>query len=242
DTSATSAVAATSSASADALPPPEVDWRALQVPEEIWLLATELYEQIKTLRTVQNRQPRRMKPAILAAIMFILCRSHQHPRTFTEICQAASVTKREIGMYYKLMKKVLPNQHVQNERPAQPEAFVHRWCTSMQLPEWIPVAATRVYERADRLGAVQVWCYNHRAGLGALGWSVPPATAVSSNAVPGVPGLERVSDAIECEQRVICRTASVVVATLTSVLKLLLPHLNALVGDLFPPPPSTPAL
>ncbi|KAJ1886984.1 hypothetical protein LPJ66_009352, partial [Kickxella alabastrina] len=84
---------------------PEVNWLALEVPCDVWLLAQELYDQVKVMKMVQNRQPRRMKPAILAAIMFILCRSHGYPRTFAEICVAAKVSKREIGMYYKLMSQ-----------------------------------------------------------------------------------------------------------------------------------------
>ncbi|KAJ1893492.1 hypothetical protein LPJ66_005720, partial [Kickxella alabastrina] len=102
----TLSVASTSSTLVDEMETqPEVNWLALEVPCDVWLLAQELYDQVKVMKMVQNRQPRRMKPAILAAIMFILCRSHGYPRTFAEICVAAKVSKREIGMYYKLMSQ-----------------------------------------------------------------------------------------------------------------------------------------
>ncbi|KAJ1938709.1 hypothetical protein GGF37_004702 [Kickxella alabastrina] len=226
---------------------PEVNWLALEVPCDVWLLAQELYDQVKVMKMVQNRQPRRMKPAILAAIMFILCRSHGYPRTFAEICVAAKVSKREIGMYYKLMSQVLPPQYTVNER-AKPAAFVERWCSVLGLPGWIPEVASRVYERADEMGIVQgkspvsvsaasiwlvVWCFNYRSALGRAGFALPGDTPVSSVAVPNLPGWEREQDAIECDQREVCKTASVVIATLTSVFKLLLPHLGTLVDGYF---------
>ncbi|KAJ2779001.1 hypothetical protein GGI15_004007 [Coemansia interrupta] len=222
---------------------PEVDWKTLGVPEDIWIEVQALYEKVKVMKKVQNRQPRRMKPAILAALMFILCRSHGYPRTFAEICSAANVTKREIGMYYKLMNQVLDAQYTAFER-AKPSAFLQRWCTALDLPGWIPEAASKIYERADEMGIVQgkspvsisaasiwlvIWSFNHRRGLGRIGFRVPEDTLVSSAAVPNVPMLAVSEEQITCDQRDVCKAASVVIATLTSVFKLLLPHLDALV-------------
>ncbi|KAI7827762.1 hypothetical protein BX661DRAFT_182396 [Kickxella alabastrina] len=175
---------------------PEVNWLALEVPCDVWLLAQELYDQVK--------------PRV--------------PRTFAEICVAAKVSKREIGMYYKLMSQVLPPQYTVNER-AKPAAFVERWCSVLGLPGWIPEVASRVYERADEMGIVQgkspvsvsaasiwlvVWCFNYRSALGRAGFALP--------------GIRRFQ---------VCKTASVVIATLTSVFKLLLPHLGTLVDGYF---------
>ncbi|KAJ1844488.1 hypothetical protein LPJ73_005157, partial [Coemansia sp. RSA 2703] len=175
--------------------------------------------------------------------MFILCRSHGYPRTFAEICSAANVTKREIGMYYKLMNQVLDAQYTAFER-AKPSAFLQRWCTALDLPGWIPEAASKIYERADEMGIVQgkspvsisaasiwlvIWSFNHRHGLGQIGFLVPEDTPVSSAAVPNVPMLAVSEGQITCDQRDVCKAASVVIATLTSVFKLLLPHLNTLV-------------
>ncbi|KAJ1880140.1 hypothetical protein LPJ57_002431 [Coemansia sp. RSA 486] len=227
---------------------PEVDWQSLGVPEDIWAEAQGLYDKVKVMKKVQNRQPRRMKPAILAALMFILCRSHGYPRTFAELCAAANVTKREIGMYYKLMNQVLDAQYTTTER-AKPSAFLQRWCTALDLPLWIPDAACKIYERADEMGIVQgkspvsisaasiwlvIWCFNHQPGLRHLDFSLPADTPVSSSAMPNVPALIAIGDPIRCDQRDVCKAASVVIATLTSVFKLLLPHLCTLVQGILP--------
>ncbi|KAJ1805543.1 hypothetical protein LPJ75_005281, partial [Coemansia sp. RSA 2598] len=201
--------------SPDAEDKPEVDWQSLGVPEDIWVEAQELYDKVKVMKKVQNRQPRRMKPAILAALMFILCRSHGYPRTFAELCAAANVTKREIGMYYKLMNQVLDAQYTTTER-AKPSAFLQRWCTALDLPLWIPDAACKVYDRADEMGIVQgkspvsisaasiwlvIWCFNHYPGLQHRGFALPADTPVSSSAMPNVPALVAINDPIRCDQR-----------------------------------------
>ncbi|KAJ1730499.1 hypothetical protein LPJ61_002976, partial [Coemansia biformis] len=107
---------------------PLVDWKSLEVPESIWEEAQAFYERVKTMREVQNRQPNRMKHAILGALMFILCRGHGYPRTFAEICTAAKVSKREIGAYHSLMMKVLASEF-SSFRRAQPSEFLRRWCS-----------------------------------------------------------------------------------------------------------------
>ncbi|KAI8325708.1 hypothetical protein GQ54DRAFT_254227, partial [Martensiomyces pterosporus] len=226
---------------------PVVDWQSLEVPEDIWTEAQELYEKVKTMKKVQNRQPVRKRHAILAAIMFILCRNQGYPRTFAEICLAAKVTKREIGMYYNLMKQVLGSEYTSSKR-AKPSEFLQRWCSMLELPEWIAAAATRVYDRADELAIVQgkcpisvsaasiwliIWCFNHRHSLNDVGFSLPEDTPVSSSAMPNIPTLAVSGSTIARDQRDVCKAAGVVIATLTSVFKLLLPHLDTLADGLF---------
>ncbi|KAJ1958613.1 hypothetical protein GGI12_004685 [Dipsacomyces acuminosporus] len=244
-TAALTPLPASAPASADGKP--LVDWQALEVPEDIWIEAQELYEKVKTMKKVQNRQPVRKRHAILAALMFILCRNQGYPRTFAEICLAAKVTKREIGMYYNLMKQVLGSEYTSSKR-AKPSEFVQRWCTMLELPEWIAPAATRAYDRADELAIVQgkcpisvsaaciwliIWCFNHRHSLDAVGFSLPEDTPVSSSAMPNAPLLSLSDTTVKKDQRDVCKAAGVVIATLTSVFKLLLPRLNTLVDGIF---------
>ncbi|KAJ2506855.1 hypothetical protein GGI11_006537 [Coemansia sp. RSA 2049] len=225
---------------------PLFDWQKLEVPETIWIEAQELYDRVKVMKKVQNRQPICKRHAIHAALMFILCRNKGIPRTFSEICSAGNVTKREIGMYYNLMRQVLGKEYTAAGR-AKPAEFLQRWCSVLELPAWIAAAATRVYDRADELAIVQgkcpisisaaslwlvIWCYNHRHALKALDFAVAPDTAVSSAALPVMAELRASKHAIACDQRDVCRAASVVIATLTSVFRLLLPRLQTLVGDM----------
>ncbi|KAJ2862811.1 hypothetical protein GGI22_002101, partial [Coemansia erecta] len=182
---------------------PLFNWQKLEVPEDIWVEAQELYDKVKVMKKVQNRQPICKRHAIHAALMFILCRNNGYPRTFAEICAAGNVTKREIGMYYNLMKQVLGKEYTSTKR-AKPSEFLQRWCTVLELPSWIAAAATRVYDRADELAIVQgkcpisisaaslwlvIWSYNHRHALKSMCFNIPSDTPVSSTALPNIPNL-----------------------------------------------------
>lgn len=225
---------------------PLVDWKSLEVPQDIWEESLQLYERVKVMKKVQNRQPVRKRHAILAALMFILCRDHGYPRTFAEICTAANVTKREIGMYYKLMKQVLGTQYMASRR-APPSEFLQRWTSVLALPQWMAGVAAKIYDRVDAMGIVQgkcpisisaaciwlvVWVFNHRQGLAKLGFELPEDTSVSSAAVPNIPMLGEEEDMVECDPKEVCKVASVVIATLTSVFRLFLPKLSVLVDGL----------
>ncbi|KAJ1801055.1 hypothetical protein LPJ59_000589 [Coemansia sp. RSA 2399] len=225
---------------------PLFNWQKLEVPEEIWVEAQELYDKVKVMKKVQNRQPICKRHAIHAALMFILCRNNGYPRTFAEICAAGNVTKREIGMYYNLMKQVLGKEYTSTMR-AKPSEFLQRWCTVLELPSWIAAAATRVYDRADELAIVQgkcpisisaaslwlvIWSYNHRHALKRMSFNIPSDTPVSSTALPNIPSLHPSKHSIDCDQRDVCKAASVVIATLTSVFRLLAPHLQTLISDM----------
>ncbi|KAJ2797115.1 hypothetical protein H4R20_005305 [Coemansia guatemalensis] len=225
---------------------PLVDWQALEVPVSIWDEAQMLYDRVKTLKKVQSRQPVRKKHVILAALMFILCRNKNYPRTFAEICAAANVTKREIGMYYNLMRQVLGREYTSIQR-AKPLEFLHRWCAVLELPQWVAKAAALVHERADERAIVQgkcpisvsaasmwlvIWCFNHRHALHEMGFAPPDNTAVNSNAVPCIPGLGVSPIVLMVDQRDVCKAASVVVATLSGVFKQLFPELKYLINGL----------
>ncbi|KAJ2259134.1 hypothetical protein GGI01_003766 [Coemansia sp. RSA 376] len=225
---------------------PVVNWKSLEVPEDIWTKTQELYDEVKGMKKVQNRQPVRKRPAILAALMFILCRSHGYPRTFAEICTAANVTKRDIGMYYKLMHQVLDSEYTSIER-AKPSAYQRRWCSALDLPSWMAEAASCIYDRADSMAIVQgkcpvsvsaasiwlvVWAFNYRHALDKTGFALPEDTPVTSAATPNLPCFAKSDTYVSCNQHDVCKTTNVVIATLTSVFKLLLPHLKALVEGL----------
>ncbi|KAJ2084078.1 hypothetical protein H4R24_000287 [Coemansia sp. RSA 988] len=225
---------------------PLVDWRALEVPVSIWNEAQMLYRRVKTLKKVQSRQPVRKKHVILAALMFILCRNKNYPRTFAEICSAANATKREIGMYYKLMRQVLGREYTSIQR-AKPSEFLHHWCAVLELPQWVAKAAALVHERADERAIVQgkcpisvsaasmwlvIWCFNHRHALNKMRFTPSENTVVSSNAVPYISDLAVSSTVFMVDQREVCKAASVVIATLTGVFKLLFPELDYLVNGL----------
>ncbi|KAJ1868316.1 hypothetical protein LPJ78_000254 [Coemansia sp. RSA 989] len=193
---------------------PLVDWKSLDIPESIWEEAQELYDQIKTIKAVQNRQPIRMKHAILAAIIVSLCRENNYPRTIAQICAASNVSKHEIHLYLRLMKQVLGKRYTLPQR-ASPSAFIQRWATVLELPDWVADVSRQVFDRADRMAIVQgksppsicatsmwlvIWCYNHRHALYQLGFDLPKDTVINSACVPCVPGLLSSSPSLDCSQ------------------------------------------
>ncbi|KAJ1855434.1 hypothetical protein GGH12_001325 [Coemansia sp. RSA 1822] len=225
---------------------PLVDWRALDLPESVWLEALKLYDQVKLLKAVQNRQPIRMKHAILAALVVSLCRTNCYPRTIAQICTASNTTKHEIHQYLRLMKQVLGKQYASSQ-PVTPSAFLHRWCSVLELPLWVADAATKVHDRADKMAIVQgktppgiyaasiwlvVWCYNHRHALSAIGFTLPSNTTVTSACVPNVPSLKKSDPMLECSPQHVSDKGSIGIPTITSVFKRFVPNLKALVDGL----------
>jgi transcription initiation factor TFIIIB Brf1 subunit/transcription initiation factor TFIIB len=81
---------------------------------------------VKRLKELKNRQPVRKRDAILAAILYIVCRDEGSPRTFSEICTASGVRRGDIGAYYRLMLKVLkPSKaFTASARDTDAEAFM----------------------------------------------------------------------------------------------------------------------
>ncbi|KAJ2585863.1 hypothetical protein IWW49_004345, partial [Coemansia sp. RSA 1797] len=225
---------------------PLVDWRALDLPESVWLEALKLYDQVKLLKAVQNRQPVRMKHAILAALVVSLCRTNCYPRTIAQICTASNTTKHEIHQYLRLMKQVLGKQYASSQ-PVTPSAFLHRWCSVLELPLWVADAATIVHDRADKMAIVQgktppgiyaasiwlvVWCYNHRHSLNAVGFTLPGNMTVTSACMPNVPNLRKSDPMLECTPQHVSDKGSIGIPTITSVFKRFMPNLKALVDGL----------
>ncbi|CAG8480451.1 929_t:CDS:10 [Diversispora eburnea] len=87
-----------------------IEWeKNIEIPHHIWEETLRVFEIVKHSKEMKNRQPHRKRNHILASILFILCRQNGLPRTFVEICNAASIRKQEIGNYYRLMQKVFEN-------------------------------------------------------------------------------------------------------------------------------------
>ncbi|KAJ2453692.1 hypothetical protein EV183_002096 [Coemansia sp. RSA 2336] len=225
---------------------PLVDWKSLDIPESIWEEAQKLYDQVKTVKAVQNRQPIRMKHAILAALIVSLCRENNYPRTIAQICAASNVSKHEIHLYLRLMKQVLGKRYTLPQR-ALPSAFIQRWVTVLQLPDWVADVSKQVFDRADRMAIVQgksppsicatsmwlvIWCYNYRHALHRLGFNLPKDTVINSSCVPCVPGLLPSSPSLDCSQHSVSKNGSVGIPTMSGILKCFIPNLQALISGL----------
>ncbi|KAG0093411.1 hypothetical protein BGZ93_007895 [Podila epicladia] len=134
--------------------------KKLTMPEDAWIESFNTYERVKRLKELKNRQPVRKREAILAAILYIVCRNLGSPRTFSEICTASGVKRGDIGSYYRLMLKVLeptanPNA---SARDTDAEAFMTRWCESLSLPPQVRPAAVHVFSQANTLNLTSGKC------------------------------------------------------------------------------------
>ncbi|OMH83084.1 Transcription initiation factor IIB [Zancudomyces culisetae] len=178
----------------------------LDIPKEAYAEAQSLYDQIKGTKTIQSRRPVQKKASIIAALLFIICKNKGYPRTFNEICSATKVSKRDIGMYYKLIKAlvVLPGIETSEDSLTQhlnPNDFIKRWCMFMSLPEVVFNSAIFMYHKADQLNLVIgkcpvsigatciwliVWCLQRLDFLIELDFKLPENTFVNSAGVPTV--------------------------------------------------------
>ncbi|KAF9579641.1 Transcription initiation factor IIB, partial [Lunasporangiospora selenospora] len=130
------------------------DWvKRLAMPESTWEETFKTYEKVKRLKELKNRQPVRKRNAILAAILYIVCRDLGSPRTFSEICTASGVKRGDVGTYYRLLLKILEPaiNATASARDTDAEAFMNRWCDSLSLPAPIRQAAVHVFSLANTL-------------------------------------------------------------------------------------------
>ncbi|KAG0279915.1 Transcription initiation factor IIB [Linnemannia exigua] len=134
--------------------------KTLGMAEKAWEETFRTYERVKRLKELKNRQPVRKRDAILAAILYIVCRDEGSPRTFSEICTASGVRRGDIGAYYRLMLKVLkPSKaFTASARDTDAEAFMTRWCESLSLPPQVRQAAIHVFSLANTLNLTSGKC------------------------------------------------------------------------------------
>ncbi|KAF9278761.1 Transcription initiation factor IIB [Mortierella alpina] len=137
------------------------EWvKKLAMPETAWEETFKTYERVKRLKELKNRQPVRKRDAILAAILYIVCRDQGSPRTFSEVCLASGVRRGDIGAYYRLMLRILePSENATaSARDTDAEAFMIRWCESLSLPPQVRQAAVHVFSLANTMNLTSGKC------------------------------------------------------------------------------------
>ncbi|KAG0220664.1 Transcription initiation factor IIB [Mortierella sp. GBA43] len=132
----------------------------LAMPESAWDESFQTYERVKRLKELKNRQPVRKRDAILAAILYIVCRNLSSPRTFSEICSASGVKRGDVGNYYRLMLKILePSKSASaTARDTDAEAFMTRWCDSLSLSPFLRKTAVQVFSSANHMNLTSGKC------------------------------------------------------------------------------------
>ncbi|CAG8661905.1 8403_t:CDS:2, partial [Acaulospora morrowiae] len=193
-----------------------IEWeKNIEIPQHIWEETLRVFEIVKHSKEMKNRQPHRKRNHILASILFILCRQNGLPRTFVEICNAASIRKQEIGSYYRLMLKVFESNGLGGGSNGTVDSaeYLKRWCQNLKLPSHILDAAIHVYKQASELnittgkcpvsvGAASIW-------LSISSWNEIRSSWNSNDD----------HEQIKCEHKDVAQAAGVVNATLVGCFK-----------------------
>nr|CAG8481875.1 12753_t:CDS:10 [Entrophospora candida] len=196
-----------------------IEWeKNIEIPHHIWEETLRIFEIVKHSKEMKNRQPHRKRNHILASILFILCRRNGLPRTFVEICQAASIRKQEIGTYYRLMQKVFESNGLGGGNHGVPRTvdsseYLKRWCQNLKLPDHILNAAIHVYRQASELNITTGKC---PVSVGAASIWLSISSWNESRTIWNATDDQEV---IKCEHKDVASAAGVVNATLVGCFK-----------------------
>ncbi|RKP07993.1 hypothetical protein THASP1DRAFT_30194 [Thamnocephalis sphaerospora] len=224
-----------------------VNWESLDLPEGE--RAYEIFKDVLVSKDLQRIRPTsKRREALLMAITLILCRQSNIPRTFAELSKAAQVAKRDIGACYKWLCTTL-NPDLVVIRHIEPDEFMKRWCNALQLNDYVLPVSVYCYRQTDRLGVFSGKCPTSvaAASIWFVIWSVNNAATIlqevrkgsdftnlrcsSSSVVFAKPHPLDQTPRITCDQKTVASVAGVVIATLMSTYKGMVPHVN----ELMPP-------
>ncbi|KAI8978612.1 cyclin-like protein [Pilobolus umbonatus] len=108
--------------------------------------AKQLYKRVDDEKLLRGKS----SDAVIAACIFIACRQEKVGRTFKEICALTRVPKKEIGRCYKsLQAKLQTNTSVMNS-----EDLMSRFCSNLQLPNYVQKAGMDLVKRAKEVGTL----------------------------------------------------------------------------------------
>ncbi|GAA5804583.1 cyclin-like protein [Helicostylum pulchrum] len=108
--------------------------------------AKQLYKRVEDEKLLRGKS----SDAIIAACIFIACRQEKVGRTFREICALTRVPKKEIGRCYKTLQcKLQTNTTVMNS-----EDLMLRFCSNLQLPNYVQKAGIDLVKRAKEVGTL----------------------------------------------------------------------------------------
>ncbi|CAI2167969.1 14498_t:CDS:2, partial [Funneliformis geosporum] len=213
-----------------------IEWeKNIEIPRNIWEETLRVFEIVKQSKEMKNRQPHRKRNHILASILFILCRQNGLPRTFVEICNAASIRKQEIGTYYRLMLKVFESNGLgggtngTSLRTVDSAEYLKRWCQNLKLPTHILDAAIHVYKQASELNITTGKC-PVSVGAASIWLSINTWNDARSKAYNNIPDD---AELIKVEHKDVAAAAGVVNATLVGCYKNLLKYKDQLLPERF---------
>ncbi|KAJ9054327.1 transcription initiation factor IIB [Entomophthora muscae] len=208
----------------DGLP---IEWSKLALPEKLWQKALKQTDEMFQHRTIRQTQRRRL--IIFCAIILIVARKANLPRTFSEVCTVTETTKKDVGSTYKLILTILQTEEGTAVRPTphiDVGQLIHRWCSGLNLPTSIIRTIVELNEACHQKGITHTRCPTS-ACAASIWFVVSSLNAQREKLIREDPGLEDLPD-LSCSQMDVLREAGVVLATLNGVMKLIVPHAEEL--------------
>jgi len=120
----------------------------MSLPPKIANSSKEYYAKVEKHKSLRGRSTE----AIVAACVYIGCRMEGVPRTLKEIAALTSIQKKEIGSSFNYIKKLLKLNETMDY--IKPDDFLTRFCSHLDLPEGIRLAAGYVAEKATAMRLV----------------------------------------------------------------------------------------
>jgi len=119
---------------------------ALGLPENIKEAAALLYRKAVKKELIRGR----LIESVVAAVVYMICRVHNIPRTLDEISKSAGIEKKEIGRAYRFLKNEL-DIHVPLTDPSQ---YIPKFATALGASPKVQDEAVKLIRKALKKGLI----------------------------------------------------------------------------------------
>jgi len=117
---------------------------ALGVPRDVREVASVLYRRALEKDLIRGRSIE----GVASACLYAACRTKNIPRSLEEIETVARVERKEIGRTYRYISQELGLKM----EPVEPEQYVPRYCTELNLSEAVQIKAKEIIEMTTEAG------------------------------------------------------------------------------------------
>jgi len=115
----------------------------LNLPKSVHEKVGRYYEEAVDKGLVRGRSIE----SVIAALVYGVSRQFGTPRTLDEIAEASGLEKRDIGRTYRYIARELKIRIL----PADPQTFVPRFCSMLNLSDKVQAGAIRILHKATKL-------------------------------------------------------------------------------------------
>jgi transcription initiation factor TFIIB len=117
---------------------------ALGVPRSVREVASVIYRRALSANLIRGRSIE----GVATSALYVACRKEGIPRSLEEVAQVARVEQKEIGRTYSYIARELDL----GMRPVDPQKYVPRFCSELDLSEEVQSKATEVIEISTEQG------------------------------------------------------------------------------------------